>query len=72
MNIIINRLKEKIKTGKKEKNYVGYFTNEEFLEELEEQNFNFVSLEANFYLYVNPLKASNRDKYLFQRFMNKR
>ena len=35
MKIIINRLNEKIKTWIKEKNYVWYYTNEEFLEDLE-------------------------------------
>lgn len=73
MEIIKNRLNEKIKIWKKEKNYVWYFTNEEFLEDLEKQNFNFIAIEANFYLYIVPWKSSNyRDKFLFQNFMNKR
>ena len=72
MNIIINRLNEKIKTGIKEKNYVWYYTNEEFLKDLEAQNFNFIALESNFYLYVVPWKSNNyRDKFLFQKFMAK-
>ena len=73
MELITNRLNEKIKTWKREKNYVWYFTNEEFLEDLEKQNFHFISLEANFYLYIVPWKSNNyRDKFLFQNFMNKR
>ena len=73
MEIITNRLNEKIKTWKKEKNYVWYFTNEEFLEDIKKQNFNFISLEANFYLYVVPWKSNNyKDKILFQKFMEKR
>ena len=73
MTIIKNRLNEKIKIWKKEKNYVGYYTNEEFLEDLQKQNFNFISVEANFYLYVVPWKSSSyRDKFLFQNFMSKR
>ena len=73
MKIITDRLNEKIKKGKKEKNYVWYYTNEEFLEDLKKQNFNFISLEANFYLYIIPWKANNyKDKFLFQKFMNKR
>ncbi len=72
MKIIINRLNEKIKTWIKEKNYVWYYTNEEFLEDLEKQNFKFVSLEANFYLYIVPWKSNSyKDKFLFQNFMNK-
>ena len=73
MSIIKNRLNEKIKIWKKEKNYVGYYTNEEFLEDLQKQNFNFISIEANFYLYIVPWKSSSyRDKFLFQNFMSKR
>jgi len=73
IEIIKNRLNEKIKIWKKDKNYVWYFTNEEFLEDLKKQNFNFISIEANFYLYVIPWKSSSyKDKFLFQRFMNKR
>lgn len=73
MKIITNRLNEKIKTWIKEKNYVWYYTNEEFLEDLKKQNFKFVSLEANFYLYIIPWKSNSyKDKFLFQNFMNKR
>ncbi len=73
MSIITNRLNEKIKIWKKEKNYVWYYTNEEFLKDLEKQNFNFVSVEANFYLYIIPKEpSSSRDRLLFQNFMNKR
>ena len=72
MELIKKRLDEKIKIWKKEKNLVWYYTNEEFLKDLESQNFNFVSIEANFYVYVIPSKSSSyRDKALFQAFMNK-
>lgn len=73
MDIISNRLNEKIKIWIKEKNYVWYYTNEEFLKDLEEQKFNFVATEANFYLYIVPWKSNSyKDKFLFQNFMNKR
>ena len=73
MNIIVNRLNEKIKKGKREKNYVWYYPNEAFLEDLDKQNFNFVSLEANFYLYIVPWKSNSyKDKIHFQNFMSKR
>ena len=73
MNIIATRLNEKIKKGKKEKNYVWYYPNEAFLDDLEKQNFNFVALEANFYLYVVPWKSNSyKDKIQFQNFMSKR
>ena len=72
MDIITNRLNEKIKTWKKEKNYVWYFTNEEFLADLEKQKFDFVSIEANFYLYIVPSRSNSyKDKFVFQNFMNK-
>ena len=73
MNIITNRLNEKIKIWIKEKNYVWYYTNEEFLEDLQKQKFNFISIEANFYLYIIPKDpSSSRDRLLFQNFMSKR
>ena len=73
MEIITNRLNEKIRIWKKEKNYLWYFTNEDFLKDLEKQNFNFISLDANFYLYIVPWKSNSyKDKFLFQNFMNKR
>ena len=72
MKIITDRLNDKIKIGKREKNYVWYYTNPEFLEDLQNQNFNFISIEANFYVYIIPLKSNSyRDKFLFQNFMNK-
>jgi len=72
MKIISDRLNEKIKIWKKEKNYVWYYTNEEFLKDLQEQDFKFISTEAKFYLYIIPWKSNSyRDKFLFQNFMNK-
>ncbi|MBR7036703.1 hypothetical protein IKI14_02285 [bacterium] len=42
------------------------------MKDLESQNFSFVSIEANFYVYIVPSKSSSyRDKALFQAFMNK-
>ena len=71
MNIITNKLKEKIKVWIKDKNYVWYYTNENFLQALKDQHFNFISIESNFYVYVIPWKSTNnRDRILFQNFMN--
>lgn len=73
LQIIQDKLNEKIKIWIREKNYVWYYTNEEFLQALEKQNFNFISIEAKFYLYVVPTKStSSSDKKIFQNFMNKR
>ena len=73
MKIIVDRLDEKIKIWKREKNYVWYYTNEDFLEDLKNQNFDFIAIEANFYVYVVPKKSTSyKDKFLFQNFMNKR
>lgn len=73
MEIITNRLNDKIKIWIKEKNYVWYYENEEFLEDLAKQNFRFVSIEDNFYVYVIPQRSvSARDKILFQNFMARR
>lgn len=72
IQIIKQRLNEKIKIWIKEKNYVWYYPDEEFLNELKKQKFNFISIEANFYVYVIPKDPSNnRDKILFQTFMSR-
>ena len=72
MEIITNKLNDKIKIWTKEKNYVWYYTDEQFLEDLKKQNFNFISIEANFYLYIIPKDpSSSKDKILFQNFMTK-
>ncbi len=72
MSIITNRLNEKIKKWTKEKNYLGYYTDEKFLEDLKDQHFNFISIESNFYVYIIPKDpSSTRDKILFQNFMNR-
>ena len=72
MNIIRSRLNEKIKKWVKEKNYLWYYTDEKFLKDLDDQNFSFISIESNFYVYIIPKEpTSNRDKLLFQKFMNK-
>ena len=43
------------------------------MEDLKNQNFNFIDIEANFYIYVIPTKsASSKDKVRFQNFMHKR
>ena len=72
MDIIIKRLNEKIKIWDKEKNFVWIYTNDEFLEDLKNQNFNFVDIESNFYVYIVPKKSTSGDKKRFQSFMNKR
>lgn len=73
IQIIKTRLNDKIKIWIKEKNYVWYFTNEDFLKALDEQHFNFISIESDYYVYVVPSKSNtSRDKLLFQTFMAKR
>lgn len=69
--LISNKLEEKIKKWIKSKNYVWYYTDEEFLQNLKDQKFNFISIEANFYLYIDPnKKTSKTDRLKFQSFMN--
>ena len=63
MEIITNKLDEKIKKWIKEKNYVWYYTDEKFLQDLKDQNFNFISIEWDYYVYVIPRNANtSRDK----------
>ena len=43
------------------------------LQDLKNQNFSFVSIEANFYVYIVPSKVrKSRDRDQFQAFMHKR
>jgi cell division protein FtsI/penicillin-binding protein 2 len=56
----------------KEKNYLGFFTNETFLSGLANQNFPFIEILSNYYVYVVPTKAlnSSRDKIQLQKVLN--
>lgn len=72
-DLIAERLEKKIQIGIKDKNYVGFFTNEEFLTALAEQNFPFISILGEYYVYVVPTRSSNsaRDKNQLQILFNK-
>ena len=69
----MERLERKIQIGIKDRNYVGFFTNEEFLTALAAQNFPFISILGEYYVYVVPTKSLNpvRDKAQFQILLNR-
>ncbi len=59
MNMIKATLDNKISIGVKEKNYLGYFENDQFLADLSGMNLPYVSIESKHYVYVVPPKAIN-------------
>lgn len=61
-SLILNRLDQKIQIGKKSQNYLGYFTNEEFLKEIELLGLPYLKLlNTNYlYIYTDALTDSNR------------
>lgn len=61
MELITTRLNEKIQVGEKSSNYLWYFTEKNFLEELKEANLPFITIEKENYVYVIP-NAANGNK----------
>ncbi len=57
---ITQRLDEKIQVWKKERNYLWFFDNMEFLEALKEQNFPFIEILNTYYVYVVPQNTTMR------------
>lgn len=53
-SLIEKRLDEKIRTGIKTSNYLGYFTEPKFLEELKQLDLPYVSIERTNYVYIIP------------------
>lgn len=70
--LISQRLKEKIQTWIKPRNYLGMYTDPALLSWLRDQNFPFIDISYEYYIYVVPTKSINktRDKRLLQQFFN--
>jgi len=66
MELINTRLNEKIQIGVKTSNYLGYFTEPKFLEELKQLNFPFISIEKENYIYVVPARVENKSRAISQ------
>lgn len=54
MSMIKATLDNKISIGVKEKNYLGYFENDQFLADLSGMNLPYISIEGKHYVYVVP------------------
>lgn len=56
--LISKQLNEIIKTGLREKNYLGFFDNDKILTQFKEKNFEFAEIVWN-YIYIIPSKVQN-------------
>lgn len=59
--LIKQRLDEKIKIGLKTENYLGYFTEPKFLEEINKLQLPYLKVVANNYLYITPGAIANKE-----------
>ncbi len=57
--IIKDQLDKMIYIGIREKNYLWFFTNQAFLQELQAKNLDYISLEWNNYVYIIPKKVAS-------------
>lgn len=58
-SLIKSRLDQRIEVGIKHRNYVGFFTNTSFLEDLASLNLDYIDILYNNYVYIVPSKISN-------------
>ena len=66
IDLIKRRLDEKIQIWVKTSNYLWYYTEPRFLEELKQLELPFVSIEKENYLYVVPAKVTNKSRAIAQ------
>lgn len=59
INLIKTRLNNMIYIGIKPKNYIWFFANTNFLDDLEKLNLPYIDIQANNYLYIVPKNVSN-------------
>lgn len=57
--IIKDQLDKMIYIGVRTKNYLGFFTNEAFLQELRKANLDYISIEWNNYVYIIPKQVAS-------------
>lgn len=58
-NLIKTRLDAMIFIGIKTKNYIGFFSNNNFLEDLEKLNLDYIDIQNKNYVYIIPDKVGN-------------
>jgi hypothetical protein len=71
--LIKTKLDQRIYIGLKKKNYLGFFYNTSFLEELKKLNLNYVSIENTNYVYVLPeaIRNTTRDTIELRKLLDK-
>ncbi|MDD3263036.1 MAG: penicillin-binding protein 2 [Candidatus Absconditabacteria bacterium] len=57
--LIRDQLDKMIQPGIRTKNYLGFFTNQAFLQELESKNLDYISIESDNYVYIIPKKIAS-------------
>lgn len=55
-------LNDKIKTGVRELNYLGFFSNNELIKKLQEWNTTYIQIQDNNYVYINPHVMTERQE----------
>lgn len=60
--LIKSRLDQRIQIGIKPRNYVWYFSNEEFLAALQKANLPYVTVLSTYYVYIDPFQVWNPDR----------
>lgn len=61
-SLIKTRLNEKIQIWIKTRNYIWFFSNEDFLNELKNLNLNYVDIQYNNYVYIIPSNVINKER----------
>jgi len=60
--LIKDQLNQDIYIGIKPKNYLGFFANTDFLDELQKLQLNYINIQSKNYVYVIPANISNPTK----------
>ncbi len=61
-SLIKTKLNQMIYIGIKPKNYLGFFANTNFIEELAKLNLNYIDIQSKNYVYIVPNKVTNVNK----------
>lgn len=60
--LIQSRLDQRIQIGIKQRNYVWYFSDENFLSELQKLDLPYITILSKYYVYIEPARVRNPDK----------
>ena len=72
-NLIKSALDKRIQIWIKEENYIWFFSNKDFIEELKLLNLRYINIKYDNYVYVVPTKISNvsRESAIFKKLLKK-